>query len=87
MFKPQTRPLSTQAKYSGTHEDIPRGQMMRTEKDQLENTRVAGSKAKCWGDHTVLQLLVLGEGPIRENIGSGEYCPGVLQHLQEPHVC
>lgn len=44
------------------------------------------SREQCWGDHTILQLLILGEGPVWKHIGSNEHCPGVLQHLKEPHL-
>lgn len=59
---------------------------MRTEKEWLENSRGLGSPGQSWGDHTILQLLILGEGPVGKHISSSEHCPGVLQHLKEPHL-
>lgn len=49
-------------------------------KEQLEKIKVAGE------DRTILQFLVLGEGPIWEHTCSSEHCPGVLQHLREARL-
>lgn len=59
---------------------------MRTEKEQLENTQGAREPRAVLGDHTILQLLILGEGPVWKHISSNEHGPGVLQHLKEPHL-
>lgn len=57
-------------------------------KEQLEKIKDGAGKrrGRDWEDHTILQFLVLGEGPIWEHICSNEHCPGVLQHLREPHL-
>lgn len=53
-------------------------------KKQLEKIKVVGRRGRDQEDHTILQFLILGEGPIWEHVRSKEHCPGVLQHLREP---
>ena len=55
-------------------------------KEQLEKVKVVGRRQRDWEDCTILQLLILGEGPVWQHVRSDEYCPGVLQHLREPHL-
>lgn len=47
---------------------------------------ILAKRVKRYGALTILQLLILGERPIRGHVCSYEYSPGVLQHLQEPLV-
>lgn len=61
----------------------------REEKKSDKNKRegAAGEDQSCSGeDHTILQFLVLREGPIWEHTCSSEHCPGVLQHLREARL-
>lgn len=53
-------------------------------KKPLKKIQVVARRRGHWEAHTILQLLVLGEGPIWEHVCSSEHSPGVLQHLREP---
>lgn len=85
--EPQARPLSTLGQllraltgiFCRYRSDKNRGGAAGEQQGGREQSVVLGG-------HTILQLLVLGEGPIWEHSSSSERCPGVLQHLKEPHL-
>ena len=68
---------------------VPQEGISREEKKSDKNNweGAAGEDQGCGReDHTILQFLVLGEGPIWEHTCSSEHCPGVLQHLREARL-